>query len=71
LYEGPATSPGGGHAPTYLPGLGSFWRGAQVAVVVCRDCGLTQFFAEKAARDRLKESRKWKPVTPSDRGGFR
>lgn len=71
LYQGPETSSGGGYAPLYLPGLGGFFRTARFVVVVCRDCGLTRFFADKAARERLKESRKWKPVTPSDRGGLR
>ena len=71
LYEGPATGSGGGEAPAYLAGLGRWFHTAQFVLVVCRDCGLTRFFAEKAARDRLKDSRKWKPVTPTDRGGWR
>ncbi len=62
LYRGPATSSGGGYAPTYLPGLGRFLSSAKFVLVVCRDCGLTRFFAEPEARARLKESGKWTAV---------
>jgi hypothetical protein len=62
LYRGPATSSGGGHAPNYLPGLGKFIFSAKFVLVVCRDCGLTRFFAQPEARARLKESGKWKAV---------
>ncbi len=71
LYRSPEISSGGGHAPNYLPGLGRFILSARFTLVVCRDCGLTRFFASSQARARLKEARKWKPVAPSDRGGFR
>jgi predicted nucleic-acid-binding Zn-ribbon protein len=62
LYRGPETSAGGGHAPNYLPGLGSFLRAARFTLVVCRDCGLTRFFASSEARARLRDSGKWKAV---------
>jgi predicted nucleic-acid-binding Zn-ribbon protein len=62
LYRGPETSAGGGHAPNYLPGLGRFLRTARFTLVVCRDCGLTRFFAEPEARAKLKESGKWKSL---------
>ena len=55
-------SSGGGHAPNYLPGLGRFVISARFVLVVCRDCGLTRFFAQPEARAKLKESRKWKAV---------
>jgi predicted nucleic-acid-binding Zn-ribbon protein len=71
LYEGPETSAGGGHAPNYLSGLGHFIFRAKFVLVVCRDCGLTRFFASPAARAKLRESRRWHAVTPSDRGGSR
>ena len=60
LYRGPATSAGGGHAPNYLPGLGRFLSTAKFVLVVCRDCGLTRFFAQPEARAKLSESGKWK-----------
>lgn len=71
LYQGPEVSSGGGHAPNYLPGLGRFVLSARFTLVVCRDCGLTRFFASPQARAKLKESRRWKAVSPSDRGGSR
>jgi predicted nucleic-acid-binding Zn-ribbon protein len=71
LYQGPETSAGGGYAPNYLPGLGGFIRQAKFVLVVCRDCGLTRAFASPQARAKLKESRRWTSVTPSERGGIR
>ncbi len=71
LYRGPEVSSGGGHAPNYLPGLGRFLVSARFSLVVCRDCGLTRFFASPQARAKLGESRKWQSVLPSDRGGIR
>jgi len=62
LYRGPETNSGGGHAPHFLPGLGGVFRVAKFTLVVCRDCGLTRFFAAPEARAKLKESSKWKPV---------
>jgi predicted nucleic-acid-binding Zn-ribbon protein len=62
LYRGPATSSGGGHAPNYLPGLGPFLSSAKFVLVVCRDCGLTRFFAQPEARVKLKDAKKWKAV---------
>ena len=49
----------GGHGPNYLPGSGRILRAARFTLVVCRDCGLTRFFAAKEARAKLKESGKW------------
>ena len=69
LYESPEIGSGGD--PNWLPGLGGFIRQPKFVLVVCRDCGLTRFFAQPEARAKLKDSRKWKPVTPSDRGGNR
>jgi hypothetical protein len=72
LYASREMSAGTGqHGPNHLDGLGSFWRSARLTIVVCRDCGLMRSFAGPQATAKLKESRKWHPVTPSDRGGFR
>jgi predicted nucleic-acid-binding Zn-ribbon protein len=59
LYRSVQMSAGGGHAPNYLPGLGTFFTGAKFQVIVCRDCGLTRFYADREARGRLAESKKW------------
>jgi hypothetical protein len=42
--------------------LGTFLRAARFSLVVCRDCGLTRFFASSEARAKLKESGKWKAI---------
>jgi predicted nucleic-acid-binding Zn-ribbon protein len=62
LYEGPNVSAGGGHAPNYLPGLGTWWQAETFQPVVCRDCGLTRFFASRKAREKLADAAKWKRV---------
>jgi hypothetical protein len=53
---------GGGHAPNYLPGLGGFLRSGRFSVVVCRDCGLTRYFALPDALEKLPDSSKWERV---------
>ena len=55
-------SAGGGHAPNFLPGLGGFLRTARFTIVLCRACGLTRFFAEPEALEKLTESSKWEQV---------
>jgi hypothetical protein len=60
LYRSPEIS--SGSDPNYLPGLGRFVFSAKFVLVVCRDCGLTRFFAQPRARAKLKESGKWKLV---------
>jgi predicted nucleic-acid-binding Zn-ribbon protein len=55
-------SAGGGYAPNYLPGLGAFLSVAKFEVVVCRDCGLTRWYASDEARQQLSESPKWSSV---------
>jgi hypothetical protein len=43
-------------APDFLPGLGgwgSFKGTASFRVVICAECGCTQFFANQAAREDL------------------
>lgn len=60
LYTSREVSAGGGHAPNYLPGLGGFFASPKFTVIVCRDCGLTRFFASKEARAKLADSEKWR-----------
>jgi predicted nucleic-acid-binding Zn-ribbon protein len=60
LYSSSGVSAGGGYAPNYLPGLGSFFSPAQFTVVVCKDCGLTRFFASPEAVGKIAESSKWR-----------
>ena len=52
-------SSGGGYAPNFLPGLGSFWTSARFTIVVCGECGLTSLFALPESLARLEDSDKW------------
>lgn len=56
-------SAGGGYAPNYLPGLGRWLAAGKFQIVVCRDCGLTRFFAQRAATERLADSSSWERAT--------
>ena len=62
LYKSEEVSAGGGHAPNYLPGLGSFWATEKFHLVTCKDCGFTRFFARPEATAKLSDSKKWKPL---------
>jgi len=42
--------------------VGGFLAAAKFVLVVCRDCGLTRFFASPAARAKLSEAKKWSRV---------
>ena len=59
LFRTTQVSAGGGHAPNYLPGLGTFFSSGKFDVVVCQDCGLPRVYATKEARDRLAHHTKW------------
>jgi DNA-directed RNA polymerase subunit RPC12/RpoP len=60
LYKTKKPDPsGGGHAPNFLPGLGKWYRAARFDIVVCRDCGLSRFFANEEDRSHLDNSSKW------------
>lgn len=52
-------SAGGGYAPNYLPGLGSFWRAPKFEVILCQSCGLTRTFAPPEARAKVSSSKQW------------
>jgi predicted nucleic-acid-binding Zn-ribbon protein len=63
LFRSQPVSSGGGYAPDYLPKLGSFWVAGKFNLIVCKDCGLTRFFADPKATEKLSESRKWERVS--------
>jgi predicted nucleic-acid-binding Zn-ribbon protein len=50
-------------SPNLLPGLGGFLHYASFRVVVCRNCGLTRFFADPQATDKLSSSAEWARVS--------
>lgn len=62
LYSSGGVSAGGGYAPNYLPGLGSFFSAPTLTVVVCKDCGFTRFFASSEALAKISQSDKWRKV---------
>ena len=54
----------GYYGPNLLPGLGGFLRGyAEFDIVVCAICGLTRFYAEERAREKLSRSAQWRPLS--------
>jgi predicted nucleic-acid-binding Zn-ribbon protein len=62
LYQRKDVGSGSSHGPDFLPDLGKVFFSAKFAVVVCRDCGLTRFYAQPEARAKLKDSKKWRLV---------
>lgn len=55
-------SAGGGYAPNYLPGLGSFLRAGKFFLVACASCGLVRFFASPEAIEKLPTSAAWERI---------
>jgi predicted nucleic-acid-binding Zn-ribbon protein len=53
-------SAGGGYAPNYLAGLGSFWKAPKFTISVCADCGLTRYYASPEARAKLVDNDAWR-----------
>ena len=62
LFESVEVPSGGGYAPNYLPGLGSFLQSAKFVLISCEDCGFTGFFATPEGRSKLSTSTKWQRV---------
>jgi len=62
VYQSKEVDSGRPSGPDFLPGLGRFFRSAKFVLAVCRDCGLTRFYAQPDARAELRESKKWKLV---------
>lgn len=62
LFRSVEVSAGGGEVD-FLPGLAGMFSVGKFTVVVCRDCGMTRFFAGSKAREKLKTSKKWKRVS--------
>jgi len=59
LFKSKEISAGGGHAPNYLPGLGSVFTAEKFHVVVCKTCGLARFFARQEALEKLTDAAAW------------
>jgi len=58
-----SVSSGGGYAPNYLPQLSTkWWISPKFEVVVCANCGLTQFFTPAENRAKLSTSSQWRKL---------
>jgi predicted nucleic-acid-binding Zn-ribbon protein len=53
---------GGGYAPQFLPGLGSFLHFAYFHLVACSNCGYVRFFMDEDAKSKLAQSNQWKKL---------
>lgn len=62
VYRNKGVGSAGMYGPRLLPGLGRFFSSATFEVLVCADCGLTRFFADREARSRMRTSWVWKRV---------
>ena len=60
VYRQGGVSAGGGYAPNYLAGLGSFWSPPKFTIAVCADCGLTRYYASPEAREKLSQAKGWR-----------
>jgi ribosomal protein S27AE len=52
----------GSHGPNLLPGLGRLrgFLSGRFQIVVCGGCGLTRFFADARAREKVAQSGRWR-----------
>ncbi len=62
LQRSVPTSAMGGYGPDLLPGLSKWFSGATFVAVVCSDCGLARYYVTRETLDRIKDSKKWRPV---------
>ena len=62
LFRSPEVEAGGAQVDL-LPGLGGMLNVEKFVLVVCRDCGLTRFFARPQARAKLRDAKKWKRIS--------
>ena len=49
----------GGHGPDLLPGTSSRFKSAKMKAVVCKDCGLTRFYAAQETLAKINTDRGW------------
>jgi predicted nucleic-acid-binding Zn-ribbon protein len=62
LYQSDEVDAGSGSSPNYLPGLGGTFKNEKFRLVICKNCGLTRFFARRSALEKLSDSKKWKRI---------
>jgi predicted nucleic-acid-binding Zn-ribbon protein len=66
LYVRRLSACGGGGGSYFLQGLGELLHYAHFDVVVCAQCGLTQFFAEPLAQRNVRNHPDWQRITEPD-----
>jgi hypothetical protein len=64
LFRSVPVNAGDGSSPDYLPGLGRAFSAGKFRLVLCGGCGLTRFFAQREALEKVAGSKKWEPVHP-------
>jgi predicted nucleic-acid-binding Zn-ribbon protein len=52
--------------PNLLPGLGGLWRNPKFNIVVCQECGHTQFFVDPQSLDKLPNTKGWRRISSQD-----
>jgi len=57
-------SAAGGQGPHFVDGFGKFLHYAHFDVVICAECGLTQFFAAPLARKNVPPNPDLRPIRP-------
>ncbi len=62
VYAYKETVPFTGKHVSYLPGLGTMFSAAYVKPVLCAECGLTRYFAQDDARERVKTNGGWEKL---------
>ena len=53
----------GGYGPDLLPGAGGVFIAAKMKAVVCKDCGLIRFYADRKALERIDGDDGWTLLT--------
>ena len=49
----------GGYGPDLLPGTSGVFTNAKMKAIVCKDCGLVRFFAQRDTLAKLSSDKGW------------
>ncbi len=60
VYRHRYSDAGSNIGPSLLPGLGSPLAFATFTILVCEDCGLARYYADRTARANLSTADGWK-----------
>ena len=59
LYVHGDISARGGYGPDLLPGTSGVFTTARMKAIVCKDCGLVRFYAQRETLARLSSDKGW------------